>query len=366
MDPGKITRPLLLLDEEKCRNNIRTMAAKARKSGVIFRPHFKTHQSVTIGEWFNEEGVKSITVSSLTMAKHFAAAGWKDITIAFPFNIRETDEAESIASGITLNILISGLEQARKLINIIKFEAGYFIKIDTGYNRSGIGWNDTESLLRIVEEMKNNEGLRFKGFLTHPGHTYKAGSAEEIAGIYEDTLIKFNSLRKFFINSELVFSTGDTPSCSLAGDFTGFSEIRPGNFVFYDLTQLHLGSCKKDQIAVSLACPVVEKNSGRREIIIYGGGVHLSKESLKLNDGRIIFGEAVIITGSGWEFLPGENYVRSISQEHGIISASDELFGRVNIGDIVGIIPVHSCMTADLMRVYHTFDNRIISDLSPK
>lgn len=366
MDLNRITRPMMILDEEKCRKNISSMAAKARSSGVIFRPHFKTHQSLTIGEWFKEEGVTSITVSSLTMAGHFASGGWHDITVAFPFNIREARETKDLASKVNLNILVSGLDHARLLKEKTGFNAGCFIKIDTGYHRSGTAWNDENSIVRIASEINSSKDLRLSGFLTHSGHTYKTGSKEEIIAIHEDTLSKFNSIRRIFPEKHLVFSTGDTPSCSIQEDFRGFSEIRPGNFVFYDLTQLHLGSCNREQIAVAVACPVVEKNNSRKEILIYGGGVHLSKESLRLHDGRVIYGEAVILTGSGWEFLPEPSYLKSISQEHGIISASDELFRRVHIGDILAIIPVHSCMTADLMRVYNTFYGKTISDFSPK
>jgi len=163
-----------------------------------------------------------------------------------------------------------------------------------------------------------------------------------------------------------LLSTGDTPSCSLIKDFKGFDEIRPGNFVFYDLMQYFLGSCTFDNIAVAVACPVVEKNYWRKEIIIYGGGVHLSKESIKIMDGNTVFGKAVLLNNNGWIQISNNDSVKSISQEHGIISASDELMKRVSVGDLVGIIPVHSCMTADLLREYHTLDNRIMSGFSPK
>ncbi len=86
---NKIKVPTLLLDEEKCRDNIRQMARKAADNNVVFRPHFKTHQSVEIGGWFREEGIEKITVSSLRMAKYFAGDGWKDILVAFPVNILE-------------------------------------------------------------------------------------------------------------------------------------------------------------------------------------------------------------------------------------------------------------------------------------
>ena len=77
-----ITQPTLLLDETRCRANIRRMADKARAHGLDFRPHCKTHQSLAIGRWLREAGVEKITVSSVAMAAYFARE-WDDITIAF-------------------------------------------------------------------------------------------------------------------------------------------------------------------------------------------------------------------------------------------------------------------------------------------
>lgn len=365
MDIKKIKKPALILDESKCRENIRTMADKARSSGVIFRPHFKTHQSLEIGKWFADEGVESITVSSVTMAKYFAGGGWNDITIAFPVNIRETEEIKKLAKSLNINILISDIEQAIHLRNISGLTAGYFIEIDTGNKRSGIEWDNQIFIMRILNELQNNLSLRFKGFLTHSGHTYKADSQSDIIDVYHDTLNKLTSLRDL-TGDQVILSTGDTPACSLIKDFKGFDEIRPGNFVFYDLMQYFLGSCSFARIAVAVACPVVEKNFRRREIIIYGGGVHLSKDSVKTRNGQVVFGKAVLLNGNGWKQASENDFLRSLSQEHGIIVASEELLKSVQVGDLVGIIPVHSCMTADLLRQYYTFNGRIISTFSPK
>jgi len=107
-----IKKPTLLLNTEICKRNIHTMAIKAREQKVIFRPHFKTHQSAAISKWFREEGVTSITVSSVTMAKYFAKHGWKDITIAFPVNLLEIDEINHLASEIKLYLLIESEETA--------------------------------------------------------------------------------------------------------------------------------------------------------------------------------------------------------------------------------------------------------------
>jgi D-serine deaminase-like pyridoxal phosphate-dependent protein len=366
IDLNKIRKPTLLLDEMKCRKNIAMMASKAVSSSVRFRPHFKTHQSSTIGEWFRDEDVDSITVSSVTMALYFAEYRWKDITIAFPFNTRETEEVRNLSKKSKVNILTSNHEHLALIKEELKTDADCFIKINTGNNRSGTDWDDSEELMRIADTFKGSKFLRMKGFLTHAGHAYKASSRDKIVEVYNDTLKKLQSAREIFPGKGYIISSGDTPSCSVVENFKGLDEIRPGNFVFYDLMQYKLGSCNADQIAVAVACPVVEKNRKKREIIIYGGGVHLSKDSLLLQDGRTVFGQIVIPDGNGWSFPDEAVYLRSISQEHGIISAPGSFFERLNPGDLAGVIPVHSCMTADLLREYHTFDGKIISDFSPK
>jgi D-serine deaminase-like pyridoxal phosphate-dependent protein len=176
MDLTKIKKPTLLLDEARCRRNIMNMAEKASLSCVVFRPHFKTHQSIEIGSWFSEEEVSAITVSSITMAEHFADAGWKDITIAFPLNLREVEDAELLSYTINLNILVSDIQQAAFLSARPKLNAGCFIEIDTGNMRSGIDWNDQIQLIRMMDTINSSHSIRFMGFLTHSGHTYKSKS----------------------------------------------------------------------------------------------------------------------------------------------------------------------------------------------
>src|SRR5665647_2119014 len=115
------TKPTLVLDESRVRRNIERMAARAGRFGVRFRPHFKTHQSRHIGRIFREFGVEAITVSSIDMASYFAADGWTDILIAFPFN-------------------------------------------------------DIELLTRICKQTGRQSPLRLRGLLTHNGRTYGARS----------------------------------------------------------------------------------------------------------------------------------------------------------------------------------------------
>ena len=49
-----------------------------------------------------------------------------------------------------------------------------------------------------------------------------------------------------------------------------------------------------------------------------------------------------------------------LSQEHGIISASKELLNSVRVGDVLGVIPIHSCLAADVNGYFYTLDGRFI------
>ena len=117
---SNITSPTLILIKERALKNIAKMAEKARKSGVHFRPHFKTHQSAEIGEWFRDIGVQAITVSSLNMAAYFSQNGWKDITVALPVNIREIEKINQLANQIKLNLLVESQESVKFFIRKFK------------------------------------------------------------------------------------------------------------------------------------------------------------------------------------------------------------------------------------------------------
>lgn len=347
-----ITKPTLLIDEAKCRRNIRFMAEKAKKHGLIFRPHFKTHQNEEIALWFREEGVKRICVSSGSMAGKFASASWHHILIAFPFNIRETEQIQGLANHCNLSVLIESVETAEFLMQNLEYSCNFYIKIDTGYHRTGVDAGNIHYIRNILDTTQGHPKLKFEGFLVHAGNTYGAKSTDEIAAIHFDSIEKLKKLKEVFIGEypELIISTGDTPSCSIMEDFRGIDEIRPGNFVFYDVMQAELGACSYDDLAVAVACPVVAKHRERNEMVIQGGAVHLSKEFITREDGQPNYGLLAEFEGNKWSNPLENTYLSKLSQEHGIIKTTDAIFNRIKIGQLLAVLPIHSCLTVDAMR----------------
>jgi len=187
--------------------------------------------------------------------------------------------------------------------------------------------------------------LTFKGFLTHTGQTYQAKSPEEIRFHHESAGKQLLRLKHQYENRypEIILSTGDTPSCSLFSPVPGIGEIRPGNFVFYDLMQFITGSCRLEDIAVAALCPVVSLHYERNEAVIYGGAVHLSKEYCMAAE-KQVYGLALRFNGESWDYSSPLGYLTTLSQEHGILSLNAGILLRP--GEQIAILPVHSCLMA--------------------
>ena len=240
------------------------------------------------------------------------------------------------------------------------------IKIDAGYGRTGIAYDDDEAVDAMLDAIDQAPLLTLRGILTHGGDSYQALSPEEIVRSFARTRDRMlhcaTRVRERF--PAAIISVGDTPGCSLAVDFSGIDEIRPGNFVYYDVMQARLGACATGDIAVALAAPVVSLHEQRREAVVYAGAVQLSKEVLTGGDGRQSYGDVVLLTDDGWSPPLPDTRVARVSQEHGIIETTSEIIELLREGALIAILPVHSCLTAECMRGYTLLDGSTADHLA--
>lgn len=361
-----IKTPTLLVNKNRCLQNIQSMLDKTEQNQIELRPHFKTHQSRLIGSWFRNLGVKKITVSSLQMAAYFAEDGWNDITVAFPANILEIDLINSLAAKIKLNLLVQSEETFLFLEKHLTAPVCAFIKIDLGSNRTGIESDNFELLDQLIHSIENSRQLVFSGFLGHAGHSYTARGLEAIKAVHDEAMAKMSLVYHYYqtTHPNIAISIGDTPTCSRMSTFDFVTELRPGNFIFYDLMQEQIGACSFDQISVALACPIVALHPERNEVIIYGGGIHFSKEVYLHEDYGNCYGLVVSDNGNAWSSPIPNVYLARLSQEHGVISCSDAFMEKCSIGQIIKILPVHSCMTANLLKQLFTTEDEPI-DMMP-
>lgn len=362
----KITKPTLLINETIARRNIQQFQEKAKRANILFRPHFKTHQSIEIGRWFRDYGIDKIAVSSVEMAQYFMQDQWNDITIAVPVNMNEVEVIDAMAGKISLQLIVDSVEALQFMENKMQNSCGIFLEIDTGYHRTGIESTNQSKIDDCIAILRKSEKLQFKGFLSHAGNTYSSSTKEEIRTYSQYNLKELQRLKAIYVAEfpEIITSYGDTPSLSISKHFEGCDEIRPGNFVLYDLMQYQLGVCSFDDIACVMACPVISKNMKRNEMVIYGGAIHFSKEYILDKYKEAFYGLVCKMNDDGtWQALNENHHLSRVSQEHGVIKASSDLLEQVNIGDIIGVVPVHSCLAVNLMGMYTSVEGKKISTI---
>ena len=350
----QLTGPKLLIHEPKVRANIQRMAGKAFAAGVKFRPHFKTHQSTVVGDWFREVGIEAITVSSPDMALTFFRNGWRDITLAIPANPHAHGIYSEMAAEADLHLITDDVDVTRSLNERLTHPVQIWIEVDCGLHRSGIRWCDAEALKELARVIETCDKLQLRGLLAHHGRTYTAKSPQEVREIYAESvnlgqIARTRLQKEGFVEVDL--SVGDTPGCSLA-DLGPVDEIRPGNFVYYDWMQVQLCSCEPDQVAAALACPILSVQAARGELIVHAGAAHLSRESLYDESKKLYWFGCVseLSEIDGWNLPLEHAWVKGLSQEHGVIASDNvEWLERKRVGDTLVIFPVHSCLTADCM-----------------
>ncbi|MCC6146588.1 MAG: alanine racemase [Anaerolineaceae bacterium] len=357
----RIQKPTLLLDTQTAKASLHRMSERVKNAGIRFRPHFKTHQSAEIGEWFRAEGVSAITVSSLDMAYYFAQHGWQDITLAFPVNLRQVEAINELASRINFGILVESPDSVQVLASRLTAPVQVWIKVDTGNGRTGIAWDDLSTLQAVANSIRTHQNLQLAGLLTHAGQSYRTSPEKTVCQVYQESVNCLNHGRDALAAlgfGQIQASTGDTPGASLCTPGR-VDELRPGNFIFHDVQQASIGTCREEDIAVALACPIVARHPERNEVIVYGGAIHLSTDFLMENDRRI-FGWVALPQDKRWSAPLNGAYVRGLSQEHGVIHLESNDLEKVQVGDLLCILPAHSCLTAHAMQEYLTLEGRRI------
>ena len=84
MNIDELETPVLLIDLDVMEANLRRMSDYARKHGLDFRPHIKTHRIPEIAKMQVELGAKGITVAKLGEAEVMSEAGLDDLLLAYP------------------------------------------------------------------------------------------------------------------------------------------------------------------------------------------------------------------------------------------------------------------------------------------
>jgi len=277
-----IATPTLILDAARVRANTRAMAERMHDHGVALRPHLKTAKCVEVARLATAGHFGGITVSTLAEAVFFARHGFDDITWAVAMVPAKLEAAACVRRlGAQLNLIVDSVEVATQLAEGVLatgVDFGVLVEIDTGDHRTGVT-PESAVLVEVARVIAAAANLRLLGVLTHAGQVYDCRDCGEAAGVAEleraGVVAAAERLRVAGLPCPVV-SAGSTPTAACGQRFDGITEMRPGNYVFYDLFQHGLGVCAPDDIAVSVLATVIGRADDR--VVIDAGALALSKD----------------------------------------------------------------------------------------
>lgn len=355
----ELPTPALLLDSDILERNLTTMQQKANRLGVSLRPHIKTHKCIEIARRQANLGARGITVSTFYEAEQFAAAGFQDITWAFPLPLVYADRVAELGTRILLRTVVDSIEAAEALERAarrVDKRLHVWVKVDCGYHRAGVDPN-TAYAVQLVDHLAHSNELLFDGILTHAGHAYHARNREEILTVAEQersVMVEFAERLRAKGYQVPAVSVGSTPTMSVVENLPGVTEIRPGNYAFYDYTQAMIGSCGVADCALTVLSSVISHQPGASHFVTDAGALALSKDpgpTHVSNDMDM----GILFEDYKRKRLHAHIHLRSLSQEHGKVIADSPktIEEKFHVGEKVRILEHHSCLTAAQFDEYY-------------
>lgn len=365
MNLSDLPTPALVVALDRVRRNAGRIASLSRRFDVELRPHVKTHKCAEIARLQTEGFTGALTVSTLAEARWFAERGFADITYAVPIEPGKFGQVIELARTCQrLALITDDLEIPRQLDEAARraeITLPLFLKVDCGYHRCGIEPHAPEAL-EIPRRINDAKNLSFAGILTHAGHSYHCASQEEVLAIARDErdlMLAFASTLRGQGIEVPTISVGSTPTICAVDHLEGVSEIRPGNYIFFDAFQSTLGSCRLDDCALTVLASVVHRDHARRKVVIDAGAIALSKDRGAVDlDPSCGYGHVLDLEGNELNLR-----VDTVSQEHGQIRVEDEsTFERLRVGSRVRVLANHSCLTAAQHTHYNVLEGDKIID----
>jgi D-serine deaminase-like pyridoxal phosphate-dependent protein len=341
----------VLVDRARVERNLDRMQSAARAHRVRLRPHAKTHKSVELAKRQIAGGSAGICCAKLGEAEIFAGAGVEDIRLPYPLHPINAERVVDLLDRTRLSFIIDHWDVARGWSDVMQRdgrEVEVLVKVDVGTHRCGIDPARPDAA-ELVARVAALPGLRFRGLLSHAGHGYAARSEAELRAVAEAEAETMGSLservRALGVDVEEV-SVGATPTARFVADQPGITELRPGNYIYFDRTQVGLGSAAWDDCALTVLARVVSKPAADR-IILDSGSKTLTNDLAR--GFAPLPGYGAVLQSIGGVQAPDETLlIERLSEEHAAVRVSGGVH-RLEPGDLVRVVPNHSCVVSNLV-----------------
>ncbi|WP_462421067.1 alanine racemase [Salinicoccus sp. Marseille-QA3877] len=352
MSHTQLDTPALMIDNKILNRNIISMQDYADRHKVDLRPHTKTHKMPELAQRQKRAGAVGITVAKVGEAEVMAESGLDDIFIANQIiGKSKVERIRNLSKSISISFGVDSLYSVKEIDEVFEGadnKAQVLIEIEVGEKRSGI--IEEHDFIELLKEIKNSENVSFKGVFSHDGHTYKAGTIDELAELFKESsgrTLHFADIARNHGMACDVVSIGSTPPFILGFDMPeGITEIRPGTYILMDGSQANVIGTD-DTCAATVLTTVISKPTSER-VITDVGAKGLTQQHRKVG--------LTATKGLGKIVGFDDVHIDGMFDEHAIIY-NEQFSNQVNIGDKIEIIMNHICPVSNLYEKAYLVEN---------
>jgi D-serine deaminase-like pyridoxal phosphate-dependent protein len=343
-----VSTPALLLDLDKAKHNIATMAAKFRELPADLRPHFKAHKAPQLARLQVEAGAIGVACATVWEAIVVAEAGIGDVLIANqlvqPDKVRAAAE---LARSHRLTVAVDDVRNAEQLSRAA-VEAGaeleLLIELDVGMGRCGV--RSQGEALPLAARIAELPGLRLRGLEAYEGHCMlepdpdKRIADARTANRQAIDVSDFLAERGYPVE---VISAGGTGTYYITGANPRIHEVQAGSYVLMDA--MHRGLVPGGfEVALTVASTVISRQGS----------------TVVLDCGRKTVG--VDFVAPPLVSHPGGR-VRYFAEEHCLVDFPGP--PSLDLGDVAEVMGGYSPTTVNLHDVFHVVEDDVVTDIWP-
>ncbi len=345
---GQVTTPALILDLDKAKRNIATMAAKFRELPAELRPHIKVHKSPELARLQIEAGAIGVACATTWEALVMAESGIEDVLVAN--QIVQPDKVAAIATLAREHRITVTVDDARN-IQQLSHAAGaagsqleLLIEIDVGMGRCGV--RTKEDALPLAEQIGELRHVRLRGMQGYEGHCMLEPDRDkryrDARAANEKLVEAVDYVADHGYPSE-VLSAGGTGTYFITGAHPRITEVQAGSYTLMDCFH---GNLVPGGFEVALT--------------VLGTVISRQGNTVVLDAGR----KAV-----GIDFVPPpmvahpEGQIRYYAEEHALFDFPGP--PPLDLGDRAEIMAGYGPTTVNLYDVFHVVQNDVVTDIWP-
>jgi D-serine deaminase-like pyridoxal phosphate-dependent protein len=344
----EVTTPALLLDLDKAKRNIATMAEKFRALPADLRPHIKVHKSPQLARLQMEAGAIGVACATVWEAIVMAEAGIADVLIAN--QLAQPDKlraAAELARTHRLTIAVDDARNAEQLSRAVT-DAGaqleLLIELDVGMGRCGV--RAKEEMLPIAERIAELPGLTLRGVQAYEGHCMLEPDPEKrVADARAANQAAIDAFDLLAGNGHPVevISAGGTGTYFITGANPRIHEVQAGSYTLMD--SMHGALVPGGfEVAMTVAGSVLSRQG----------------DTVVLDCGRksvgIDFVSPPLVSHPDGE-------IRYYAEEHCLVDfpATPPL----DLGDVAEVMAGYGPTTVNLHDVFHVVEDDVVTDIWP-